>query len=342
MFKLETKIIEEYDLLKPLLEKWSEKVTTHISTLIDNSELDIKQIFIQNRIKASESLIKHILYKDSKIRREMNSRKISDAIRDVKDKIGSRYIVKDSITVECLKEIIKSDNEIWEANISRERKKWTKNPKEFDYNALHISVYPKESEGEFGDSKKKRLNLRCEIQIKTFLEHGYSEVAHDALYKGIFIFNDEMIRLSSKTLALLEIADENFEKLKSRMTNPEIHKKTILKYITEYASDRLEIDLNSSIDYDLNESLSYDFKIEKNFDKERADFEKILFHNKILLKKLYEKSKIKDSVIIKQPLFLFVIYKALRLENDFLLEKWDYSSELLDELYFYLSLDKPY
>jgi putative GTP pyrophosphokinase len=55
--------------------------------------------------------------------------------------------------------------------------------------------------------------IPCEIQIKTILQHAYSELTHDTIYKPQINATPNMQRSAAKAMALLEATNDYFEKV---------------------------------------------------------------------------------------------------------------------------------
>ena len=74
---------------------------------------------------------------------------------------------------------------------------------------------------------KSYTNLKIEIQIRSILQHGWAEIEHDLGYKGAKGIPDEFKRDFNRISALLETADNEFDRLRFNKTE---NFKIMLKY----------------------------------------------------------------------------------------------------------------
>ena len=62
------------------------------------------------------------------------------------------------------------------------------------------------------DDMDSLIGLKAEFQIRTFLQHGWTVIQHDYIYKPNFSFPDKIRRQFHRISAILEDADEEFER----------------------------------------------------------------------------------------------------------------------------------
>ncbi len=84
--------------------------------------------------------------------------------------------------------------------------------KEFGYRSLHYVISIK-SDNLLGMDTKPEItgDLKAEIQIRTMLQHAWSDCVHDRLYKSPFKVMDKYERDSSRIAAALEVIDNQFK-----------------------------------------------------------------------------------------------------------------------------------
>jgi putative GTP pyrophosphokinase len=87
---------------------------------------------------------------------------------------------------------------------------------------------------------KKFEGLKCEIQLRSILQHGWAEIEHDLGYKGENSIPDPHRRSFSRIAALLETADREFDRLKIDLKEYEKEIKTLIK------KNPQEIELNQA------------------------------------------------------------------------------------------------
>ena len=80
----------------------------------------------------------------------------------------------------------------------------------FGYNSLHYICYLRE-----GDLK----DIPFELQMRTILQHAWSAMEHDIGYKASVELPDEYLRQFSRLAGMLELADDEFSRIRTTMTN---------------------------------------------------------------------------------------------------------------------------
>lgn len=60
-------------------------------------------------------------------------------------------------------------------------------------------------------------DLKCEIQIRSILQHAWAEIEHDIGYKNEIAIPKQMRRKFSRIAGLLEIADQEFVQIRSEL-----------------------------------------------------------------------------------------------------------------------------
>ncbi len=174
-------------------------------------ENNIENINIDCRIKSEESLIDKIEKKGKKYK----------SLKDITDIFGARIITLYSDTIEEVSEIIEDLFEIDRENSIDKGK--TLNDSEFGYLSVHyICSLPKNS-----GYPEELCRYRFEIQLRSCLQHIWSEMNHDIGYKSIFKLPHSCMRSFSKLASLMEIADEMACNLRDDINNyiQEVHNK---------------------------------------------------------------------------------------------------------------------
>jgi ppGpp synthetase/RelA/SpoT-type nucleotidyltranferase len=152
------------------------------------------------RVKADLKLVEKAFYR---------GKKYADSYRDITDKVGTRFVVllgRDIKTVAAVIEAIPD----W--TLSRDRdyeEEQEANPIAFDYAAVHYVIRPKLDVNV--DGIVVPADTPCEVQIKTILQHAYSELTHDTIYKPQIQATPAMRRNAAKAMALLEATNDYFE-----------------------------------------------------------------------------------------------------------------------------------
>lgn len=150
------------------------------------------------RLKDDHSMIAKAFYR----------KKYSNPWEQVTDKIGVRFVV---LTTKDLRELQSAieNSSMWYFSKDRdfERERADK-PEVFAYQSDHYVVRARNAiETQSGIIE---VGTPCEIQIRSLLQHAYSELTHDTLYKPSVQASPEAKRYAARSVALLESADEAF------------------------------------------------------------------------------------------------------------------------------------
>lgn len=154
---------------------------------------------------------------------------------DIRDVAGVRIICVYNSDVEKLRDLfIKMINEDIEVSNIKEyrycRDEYGKDgwDKAFNYRGVHVTVKPGETRLKLTEFKGYK-NLQCEIQIRTILAHGWSDVQHPMEYKSTVPLKEiDPIKHLKVEKSLEELSktlrdeDEKIEKLKKEVDAVEI------------------------------------------------------------------------------------------------------------------------
>ncbi len=213
-------ILMEYFELKEFYEILGSVVQEMIETRLKNADIEISSI--SHRVKTEDSLRRKLVLKDGKY----------DSLSDITDILGVRIITMYSDEVDRVAELLESVFDIdWENSVDKRK---TLGVREFGYQSLHyICSLP--------DNKnfpEKMMGKRFEIQIRTELQHIWSEINHDIGYKSAFTLPTSCMRSFSKLASLIEIADEIACNLRNEITE---YVETVRKKIALNMADDVEI-----------------------------------------------------------------------------------------------------
>ncbi|PLU23202.1 RelA/SpoT family protein [Sinorhizobium medicae] len=154
------------------------------------------------RTKDSQKLVEKAFYRNKNYKNPYD---------DITDKVGTRFVVLLGTDVRVVEAALTAI-EAWDFSKDRDYdEEQKKNPLQFAYAAVHFVVRPKH-DVEF-EGVRIPANTPCEVQIKTLLQHAYSELTHDTIYKPQIEATPAMHRNAAKAMALLEATNDYFEKV---------------------------------------------------------------------------------------------------------------------------------
>ena len=196
-------------LLQEFREKRQElmQLDNHVFELISQTlkQQEIELNSIEHRIKTEESLAGKLERKGEKYHQ----------LSDITDLIGLRIVTFYTDDVDKVAAIISQLFDIDWSNSVDKRKLHDLNS--FGYNSLHYICNLHEGSFPF------------EIQIRTALQHTWSAIEHDIGYKGAVKLPPQYRRQFSRLAGMLELADDEFSRLRTTMTEYRRQIQTLVK-----------------------------------------------------------------------------------------------------------------
>ena len=202
-------LIQTYINHQHLYEKYSERLTGLLKTLLYNAGIQYQQITY--RAKNPQQL-------KNKINRKQKEGKIYQNLNDITDLAGVRIIVYFKDDIPKVLQLLKKNFKIHKKHSVCLNQEILKKPREFKYKSEHRIIALKNNKGQLWAEYEKLRDLKCEVQIRTVLEHAWAEIEHGIGYKPKNKKQTQkevkLTRMFAQNSALLEVADENFIKIK--------------------------------------------------------------------------------------------------------------------------------
>lgn len=289
-----------------IFEAWGnfvvEKITDKIKSGDSKSSTFLK-MEPSIRIKDMDSLIAKAFYRNKKYK---------NPYEDITDKVGVRFIVLLEENVKILCSIIENID-TWSCSKDKDYEIERANePLLFNYQSMHYVVKTKYNI-KFNNITIP-INTPCEIQIRTILQHAYSELTHDRIYKSSIDPTSEVKRVVAKSMAFLETTDEYFQKVDKIMFELPIFKLyDILK------SKFFTIDSNFQNGSKVNLHILYAY----------CDF---INSNKLNNSKIFDEfdkivqSSQNKTYLNNQPIIYFIYYMCTYNKNTFM-KNWVYTED---------------
>ncbi len=188
----------------PIYSAWgnfvSSKILSEIRNAIGNSASSFVKIPPTPRIKETQSLL------DKAFRR---GKEYQDPYDDIADKVGVRFVLLTTDNVNKVCSLIEQCS-CWMASKDRDfEKEKADNPNLFIYQSMHYIIRNK---NEFTyDEQILPASIPCEVQVRTLLQHAWSELSHDIVYKpNTVAASPKVQRLCARAVALVETVDDIF------------------------------------------------------------------------------------------------------------------------------------
>ena len=197
-------ILQEYREKYPMFCKLKEVVLQQLTDCLQKSRLIVSGL--EARVKEEASLAGKLELKGHKYKQ----------LYDITDIVGARIITFYNDEVDKISALVDSRFEVdWAQSVDK-RKLLGKDT--FGYMSLHYICRIPESL--YRDEHYPELNeVWFEVQMRTALQHVWANMNHDTGYKSGFEVPSEYIRSISRLAGLLELADEEFSRIRKELTD---------------------------------------------------------------------------------------------------------------------------
>ncbi|MDG5747166.1 RelA/SpoT domain-containing protein [Qipengyuania sp. XHP0207] len=243
---------------------------------------------------------------------------------DITDKVGVRFVVLLGSDIKVAEEALMSVDGLEFSKDRDYEEEQNRNPISFDYAAVHYVVRCK-SDLDFGGVGIS-AGTPCEVQIKTLLQHAYSELTHDTIYKPQIQATSEMKRDAAKAMALLEATNDYFEKVSGRVAN-------IIGSLSEVTTTLSEIyrkEVGFAAEPTILEGLildGYDTVAEGEY---ALEVEKLIAEKPFLVDRVKERVS-EGNPIFKQP-SIWLVYLDIVKRGQRALENWRLTDREIEPL----------
>lgn len=203
-----------YDKNKALYEQFSKEVEETIIKILKSKTIPYQSV--GHRVKEKESYLN-----------KCKSEKYTDPIEQITDVAGIRIIAYTNQDVSSICKILQDEFLIDEDN-SGNKAEMLETDK-VGYLSVHYIIQL--SEKRLGLSENKIYeNLKCEVQVRTLLQHAWAEIEHDRNYKFGVVLPKEIERRFYLVAGVLELMDSEFDKLSKEIDE---YKRSTKKALSE-------------------------------------------------------------------------------------------------------------
>ncbi len=195
-------VMKQYDEAKKLYQNFGDAVEHLLRSLLLNAGITYNAIAY--RVKERESLSRKIDIKGDKYR----------DLSELTDIAGIRIITYYADDVDRIANIVEQEFSVDKENSIDKR--MALEPDRFGYCSVHyvVGIHSKRLELEEYSAYK---DLKCEIQIRSVLQHAWAEIEHDLGYKSAITVPREIRRDFSRLAGLLELADKEFDQIRNKL-----------------------------------------------------------------------------------------------------------------------------
>lgn len=207
----ETNLLERWRAERPMYAAWgdfvSETLTDAVAREIHPATVELFfRIPLRPRIKLEPSLLAKAFHR---------GKQYKDPYSDIEDKVGVRIVVLFSEEIRVVERAISACDR-WTAAKARDfEEERAAKPFEFAYQSLHYIVRAKVGVSHAGVDVA--VDTPCEVQVRTILQHAYSELTHDTIYKPSIQAEPDVKRAAAKSMALIEATDDYFTQVRQKL-----------------------------------------------------------------------------------------------------------------------------
>lgn len=196
-------LLQQYREQVPALEQLSKIVYDQLRQVLHEQSVELSAI--EYRVKTEHSFAGKLERKGDKYA----------SLEDITDLVGLRIITFYTDDVDKVAAIVQQLYDVdWTNSIDKRK---AHELTSFGYNSLHYICRLKGGSAPF------------EIQMRTALQHVWSAIEHDIGYKGAVKLPPEYRRQFSRLAGMLELADDEFSRLRTTMTDYRRQVQTLVK-----------------------------------------------------------------------------------------------------------------
>lgn len=199
-------IIAKFDQVYPMYYDLTNVIENLLNGILQLKEINIHSI--TSRVKSRESLKKKVNREDDKY----------TSLDEITDLAGIRIVTYFADQVDLIASIVEQEFEVDRANSVDKRE--LLDPEKFGYLSLHYVVKLPAYRLQLIEYQRFQ-DCKVEIQIRSILQHTWAEIEHDLGYKNKHAVPREIRRSFSRLAGLLELADEEFIKIRSNLASYE-------------------------------------------------------------------------------------------------------------------------
>lgn len=207
----ETELLARWKRERPTYEAWgafvSATLTAAVAREIQPASVELFfRLPLKYRSKEPSSLLAKAFHR---------GKPYANPFDDIEDKVGVRIVVLFSEEIRTVERALLRCTE-WVAEKARDfEEERARRPFEFDYQSLHYVV--RAGSGIACDGIDVPEGTPCEVQVRTILQHAYSELTHDTIYKPSVQAEPDVKRAAAKSMALIEATDDYFMQVRARL-----------------------------------------------------------------------------------------------------------------------------
>lgn len=314
-------LIDKYNQDKPILLAYGEYVYNVIENIVVKKfcrdPCTFFKVPLKFRLKTDQSLIDKAFYR---------KKNYDNPYNQITDKIGGRIVV---LLQEEVKDFCKEILDLEEFDISQDRdfeEERLKSPELFIYQSNHFILRNKVALEHENIIIPEQTPL--ELQVRSLLQHAYSELTHDTVYKPNTSAQPNILRVVAQSMALIEVTDRLFSDVSKELKSTRHQFSKIIEGLEKIYKLNLELDPNDYSKY-INENILDTFINDiEPFDLNEIN--KFIEANKFIFKKI--KDRRINKVLYRQPIIILIYFLVYK-KRIIIKSKWHLYKTDLEEVF---------
>lgn len=192
-------LVEAFAAIRPRYTDFCDSMSVLLQKLCNGEAI---QVTVEARVKEIPSLVEKLKRKPG-----------YSALDEIADLAGVRLIVRYLGEVDQLVKLISHEFTVIESSQHE-----FESPNAFGYRSYHLVVSLSKSRSGLKEWTGTE-NLRCEVQIRTILQHAWASISHSLDYKSETDVPARLQRDLFKVAALLESADDSFDRYRTSVVS---------------------------------------------------------------------------------------------------------------------------
>lgn len=321
----EAEIIARWNADRPIFEAWAQLICREICSSVERTIQPLAlneflKVAVKPRLKDSKSLVDKALFRQ---------KNYADPYNDITDRVGIRFVVLLTTDIKKVEEVIRS-SENWTASKDRDYEEERRaKPLEFAYQSVHYVV--RAARELKINSITVPIGTPCEIQVRTLLQHAHSELTHDSIYKPKRTASVEIQRTVAKSMALIEAADDFFERVTDDLNKASFPERNALAVLARFYSEHLLLNPEAQ----KSNLLIIDAFLDRLGDDLEKRLDSLVQTKPYVVKRIVESAR--DQHLYRQPVILLVYLMAAS-SPAMTKERWPLTLEELRPVYRHLGL----
>lgn len=200
---VQQRLLDEYSNLRAQYADFARSLAGLVENLLDHRQVQIHSV--SYRVKDPSSLAE-------KLRRPDKS---YSELSEITDLAGVRIITYFADDVDVVASLLRTEFSIDDA-ASVDKRQYS-DPNQFGYRSLHYITSLGVNRSSLAEYQRFS-SLRCEVQVRSILQHAWAEIEHDLGYKSASGVPAALRRKFARIAGLLELADDEFLSIRAALS----------------------------------------------------------------------------------------------------------------------------